>query len=418
MRRVNPTIKFYTLGCKVNQYETEKIREGLLTCGFKEVRDKKGADIYIVNTCTVTHRADSDSLKAIRKARRENPRAKVIVTGCLSELDREKIRNADAAALIIKNKNKEKIASHLKGSKNARTNELMNQRRGISSFAGHTRAFLKVQDGCGNRCSYCRVPLARGPSVSRPGSEIIQEADELAERGFKEIVLTGICLGAYGRDLLPKEDLVSLIKQLEEIRGISRIRLSSIEAVDLTDKLIEKISGSAKICKHLHIPLQSGDDKILKKMNRKYTGGRYLQLIKKIKRIVPGVSITTDCMVGFPGEGKKNFLNTLRLIRQISPLRTHIFIYSPREGTTAFGLKQEICQRELKQRFSILQKEAFRCAKKYRKRFIGKEVSVLVESRSKDNPKVWQGYSDNYIRVTLQDKRNLKNRIIKVRLDN
>ena len=418
MRRVDPTIKFYTLGCKVNQYETEKIREGLLPCGFRELRNKKGADIYIVNTCTVTHRADSDSLKAIRKAKRENPRAKVIVTGCLSELDREKIRNADAAALIIKNKNKQKIAIHLKGFMNTPTKELANQQNGISGFKGHTRVFLKVQDGCNNRCSYCRVPLARGPSVSRSKYEIIQEARRLAEGGFKEIVLTGICLGAYGRDLKSGEDLVSLITQLEEIRGISRIRLSSIEAVDLTDKLIEKISGSAKLCKHLHIPLQSGDDKILKIMNRKYTGARYLRLIKKIKERVPGVSITTDCMVGFPGEGKKSFQNTLRLIREISPLRTHIFIYSPREGTAAFGLKQEISHKELKQRFSILQKEAFQCAKKNRKRFIGKDLSVLIESRSKDNPGFWQGYSDNYIRVTLRDKRNLKNRIIKVRLDN
>lgn len=417
MRRVSPTIKFYTLGCKVNQYETEKIREGLLSCGFKEVRGKKGADIYIVNTCTVTHRADSDSLKAIRRTRKENSAAKVIVTGCFSELDREKVRELDGVQLIVKNKYKDKISAYLSALGRQSTIKA-DKLKGISSFAGHTRAFLKVQDGCNNRCSYCRVPLARGGSVSRSGDEIIQEARKLAEGGFKEIVLTGICLGAYGRDLNPKEDLVSLIKQLEKVQGLSRIRLSSIEAVDLTDKLIEKISGSAKLCKHLHIPLQSGDDKILKKMNRKYTAGEYLRLIKKIRKMVPGISITTDCIVGFPGEEKKNFLNTLRLIKQICPLRTHIFIYSPREGTVAFGLKQEISQRELKQRFNVLQETAFRCAKKYRKRFIGKEVSVLIESRSKDNPGFWQGYSDNYIRVTLQDKRNLKNRIIKVRLDN
>ncbi len=417
MRRVDPTIKFYTLGCKVNQYETEKIREGLVSCGFKEVGGKKRADIYIINTCTVTGRADSDSLKAIRRARRENPAAKVVVTGCLSELDQEKIRELDGVQLIVKHKNKDKISAYLSalGRQGARKAKKL---KGISSFAGHTRAFLKVQDGCNNRCSYCRVPLARGGSVSRSGDQIIQEARQLAEGGFKEIVLTGICLGAYGRDLFPKEDLVGLIDQLEEIRGLSRIRLSSIEAVDVTDKLIEKLSGSPKLCKHLHIPLQSGDNTILKKMNRKYTGGRYLRLIKKIKKMVTGISITTDCMVGFPGEGEKNFLNTLRLIKEICPLRTHIFIYSPREGTAAFGLKQEIRQKELKQRFSVLQKEAFQCAKKSRGRFIGKEVSVLIESHSKDNPKVWQGYSDNYIRVTLQDKRNLKNRIIKVRLDN
>jgi len=416
MKKNNPTVKLYTLGCKVNQYETQRIREGFGSSGFKEAKKNQRADIYIINTCTVTHRADSDSLKSIRRARKENPSAKVIVTGCLSELDDEKIRDLDGVEIIVKNKDKEKISSYLKNFGGRRFPKTT-PTRGITSFSGHTRAFLKIQDGCNNCCSYCRVPLARGASVSRLRREIIREAGELVKGGFKEIVLTGICLGAYGRDLAPKDDLVSLIKELEEIPGLRRIRLSSIEAADITDNLIKRISASAKLCRHLHIPLQSGDDQILKKMNRSYTGDDYLRLIKKIKRMAPGISITTDCLVGFPGESKENFLNTLSLIRKISPLRTHIFTYSPREGTAAFSMQQMLKPEEIRERFHRLNQLSGLCARKNRRRFLGKKMSVLVERRSNDNPKLWEGYSDNYIRVRFPDKRNLKNQIIKVCLD-
>src|SRR4030042_4456555 len=260
------TIKFYSLGCKVNQYDTQGLREHFLRKGFKASDNGETADVCLINTCTVTQKADADSLNIIRRAKKLNPRAKIIVTGCLAELDADKIRSQGVSSLLIKHKHKLKLLE-----------------RGISGFCGHARAFLKIQEGCSNYCSYCKVPLVRGKSRSRPLRQIINEAKRLVESGFKEIVLTGICLGAYGRDLKPAVSLVKVIESLEKIGELLRIRLSSIEAGDVSLELIDKMAKSNKLCRHLHIPIQSGDDAILKKMNRKYTRNDYLALIKKLK---------------------------------------------------------------------------------------------------------------------------------------
>ena len=261
------TIKFYTLGCKVNQYETQAIREKFLRNGYSETTNNKIADTYIINTCTVTQKADLGSLSIIRKAKKENPKAVIIATGCLTELDKDRIKQISDSIKIIKNKDKFKISQS-----------------SISDFKGHARGFLKIQDGCENHCSYCKVPLVRGHSKSKPLTEVLKEARTLVGNGFKEIVLTGICLGAYGRDLNPKISLAGVISGLEEISALLRIRLSSIEARDISDELIRALSLSKKFCRHLHIPLQSGDDTILKKMNRNYTSKEYFELIKKIKK--------------------------------------------------------------------------------------------------------------------------------------
>jgi len=242
------TVKFYTLGCKVNQYDTQSIRERFIQRGFKELSDGKPANVYVINTCTVTHKADSESVGFIRKAKRENPKSKLIITGCLVEKDSvslSKIKGIDA--IISKRFFPESI----------------------SDFRGRTRAFLKIQDGCNNFCSYCKVTLVRGRSRSRSLEDIIKEANCLVKKGFKELVLTGINLGSYGKDFAQKITIVDVIEALEQIKGLLRIRLSSIEAADVSDELINKISESKKLCRHLHIPIQSGDNKILKKMNRR-----------------------------------------------------------------------------------------------------------------------------------------------------
>lgn len=408
------TVKFYTLGCKVNQYDTQNIREQFIRAGFKELDNHKPADIYIINTCTVTQAADAESFNLIRRAKRENRRAKIIVTGCLTELDEDRIRRIKGVDLIIKNKDKDRILNQLS---TRNTQYAIRDTKGISYFKGHTRAFLKVQDGCNNFCSYCKVPLVRGSSRSRPPSEILEEANRLARKGFKEIVLTGICLGAYGRDLNPKAALVDIIGELEKIEGLLRIRLSSIEAGDIGDELIDKIGQSQKLCPHLHIPIQSGDDKILRKMKRRYCRNDYHELIKKIKERVPKIAVTTDVLVGFPGESETDFQNTIHLVKEIRPLKVHIFPYSKRGGTFAADyFKDEVNFSVIRQRIWRLMDIARFCSLTYKKQFLNKHRNVLVEMRSKENPDFWQGYTDNYIKVQVKSRQNLKNKLINVKL--
>lgn len=389
------TVKFFTVGCKVNQYDTQAIRERFLNSGFKELENHLPADTYVINTCTVTLRADADSLNLIRRAKRENPQAKLIVTGCLAQLDADKIKEISRRISILKDKDK----------------------NSITYFKGHTRAFLKIQDGCNNFCSYCRVPLARGRSRSRPLDEIAKEAAQLVKNGFKEIVLAGICLGSYGKDLKPRLNLIDAIEALEKIKGLLRIRLSSIEARDVSDGLIQKIAKSQKLCRHLHIPLQSGDDEILKKMNRNYSGQDFLGLIQKIKKQVPKIAITTDALVGFPGETENNFHNTLNAIKKILPLKVHIFPYSKREGTAVFQYYQdEINPMIIKKRVFRLANIGEECSLNYKRQFLGKAMTVLIEGRCKENLDFWQGYTDNYMQIKVKSGKDLKNKFISLRL--
>ena len=390
------TIKFYTLGCKANQYDTQSIRERFLSNGYKEINNGRSSSNYLINTCTVTAAADRKSHNIIRHYIRENPRAKIIITGCLVEKDNASLAKIKGIDFII--------------SKRFFPD-------GISNFSGHTRAFLKIQDGCNNFCAYCKVPLVRGASRSRQLEEIISEAKRLVKNGFKEIVLTGICLGAYGQDLSDKTNLVSLIEALEKIEGLLRIRLSSIEAGDVNNDLIKKMVSSPKLCRHLHIPIQSGDDEILKNMNRSYRAKDYLKLIRKIKKYIADIAITTDILVGFPSETETNFQNTVNLIKKVTPLRTHIFPYSPRQGTLAaekFGKKQ-IDYKIIQSRLEYLKKIADHCSLNFKRKFLKKTMNVLIEERA-DKQGFWQGHTDNYIKVLVKSKLNLKNKLVRVRL--
>jgi threonylcarbamoyladenosine tRNA methylthiotransferase MtaB len=395
------TVKFYTLGCKANQYDTQLIRESFIRQGFKELDDAKPANTCVINTCTVTHRADADSFNLIRKAKRENPKARIIVTGCLAELDGEEIAKIPGVSQIIK--------------KGALLEE--GRDKGITYFKGHTRAFLKIQDGCNNSCSYCKVPRVRGSSRSKPLNKIIAEATRLIENGFKELVLSGICLGAYGRDLRPKLSLVNALEALENLNGLLRLRLSSIEAGDISDGLIDKMAQSQRICPHLHIPFQSGDNEILKRMNRGYTFQDYSRLTRRIKARIPEIAITTDIMVGFPGEREGHFQNTIKLIRKIAPLKVHIFPYSSRNGTAAGNLKNRLNPAIVKERALRLKEISRDCSIDYKKRFLNKKMDVLIEERVKENRGYWEGYTGNYIKVRVKSGPNLKNRLILLQLN-
>ncbi len=403
------SVKFYTLGCKVNQYDTQEIRERFLEAGFIEAKGKKAADIYVVNTCTVTAKSDKDSFYYIHRSHHENPRGKIIVTGCLAVLDRKRIKAQPGVSLVIPNSGKSRIVSRL-------SNKYNRPKSGISFFEGHTRVFLKIQDGCNNFCSYCRVPLVRGVSRSRKFSEIVCEARDLVEKGCKEIVLTGICLGAYGKDLKPAKSLVDVITALEGFNGLLRIRLSSIEAGDVSDELINKMAVSSQLCRHLHIPIQSGDNKILGIMRRKYSREDYLELVKKLKKLLPQVAITTDILVGFPQEGEENFRNTIDLVKKIVPLRVHIFPFSPRPGTSAFNFPGRVPESLVQERVSRLRIISEQCCFSYRRRFQGNNVSVLIEGRYKEEPLFWEGYTDTYIKVLVRSRKNLKNQLVTVKL--
>jgi threonylcarbamoyladenosine tRNA methylthiotransferase MtaB len=425
------TIKFYTLGCKVNQYDTQVIREQFLRYGFQEIQNGQKADVYVINTCTVTRTADDKSRYYIRYAWHQNPKAKIMVTGCYAELDSDVISKISGVTHIVKNQDKGRIVELLNESilrqaqdtspkdteRNRSASQRVNEQTGITGFHGHSRAFLKIQDGCNNFCSYCKVPLVRGSSRSKPLNEIIKEARKLVKAGFREIVLCGVCLGAYGKDSKPlKTNLVDAIGAIEKIDGLLRIRLSSIEAGDVSGELINKMNQSGIICRHLHIPIQSGDDQILKKMNRSYSCDDYINLIQRTRRHIPEIAITTDVLVGFPGEREDNFSNTISLIKKISPLRTHIFPYSPREGTNAFCLKDKVSPITVRQRILQLKDIAQECSRSYRRRFLNKDMAVLVEGRVNGNKCLWQGYTDNYIKVVVASGQDLKNQLLTVKL--
>ncbi len=389
------SVKFFTLGCKANQYDTQSIRERFLNKGFQESDQRNPPDYFLVNTCTVTAAADQKSRNTIRKCIRSNPKAKVIVTGCLVEKDSQSLADIRGLVLVIKK-------SFFP--------------EGISGFSRHTRAFLKIQDGCSNFCAYCKVALVRGRARSKNLTQVVTEAKRLAACGYKEIVLTGICLGAYGRDFSPKKNIVDVIRALEKIEGLSRIRLSSIEAGDVSPRLIKCLEASKKLCRHLHIPVQSGDNHILKRMNRKYSRQEYQNLINRLKRSIPEVSITTDCLVGFPGETEKNFENTIDLVRKINPLKVHIFPYSSRPGTRAADFNGLVGPKIINLRCQRLEETAKLCRMNFMRKFVAKKAAVLIEGRAKDNPDFLEGLTDNYLQVRLPFKPDLKNKIINVRI--
>ena len=407
------TFGLYTLGCKVNQYETQLIREKLFNAGLKEPQAEM-ADIYVVNTCTVTHKADKESWRLVRRLHRRNPSARIFVTGCSAENRPESFRAIEGVSRAVGNNQKEHlidfILPHLgqAGSQAAKNS--------ITEFQKHTRAFLKIQDGCNNGCSYCIVPKVRGSSRSRPLNLIEKEAQDLVSRGYKEIVLCGICLGAYGRDLKPRLSLVRVIETLEKIKGLLRIRLSSIEASDIDSALIDKMTNSGKLCRHLHIPFQSGDDKILKLMNRKLKSGDYLKLLCRIRRASPDIAITTDIMAGFPQEDEKSFNNTIKFLKKAKPSRMHIFHFSPRRNTAAFNLRIIPDGEVVKKRAGELKRVSKELACEFYKKFIGKSVSVLVESEIDLEAGLYKGYSGNYIKVYLSSKRDIRNNLVKAKI--
>jgi threonylcarbamoyladenosine tRNA methylthiotransferase MtaB len=398
-----------TLGCKVNQYESAGILEALEKQGFEGVSFDQPADYYVINTCTVTGRSDVQSRQLIRRAARTNPLAHIIVTGCYAKLAADELRKMPGVALVTDQKVliPEAIAAagRLNGSLPTIHADAPSDIASLNPvrFHGHTRAFLKIQDGCNSRCRYCIVPFVRGPSRSVPEREVIQRIDELRRAGFREVVLTGIHLGAYGVDLTPPTNLVAIVKNINDHRTLERLRLSSIEPMEITDPLIALFQHSEILCRHLHIPLQSGDDGILDRMGRPYDAGFFVHLLEKIWRAVPELAVGLDVMVGFPGEDEQAFRQTVKFIEDLPVAYLHVFPYSERPGTAAATMSGKVSEADKKERAKRMRDLGKRKRVAYAEKFIGKKMAVLMEGKSDRGTGLWKGFSGNYIPVLVKD---------------
>ena len=412
-------VAFYTLGCKVNTYETESLAELFLNEGYKKVSHKEYADVYVINTCSVTNSGDSKSRKVIRQLIKRNPEAVIAVMGCYSQLSADEVFSIDGVDIVIGTIHREQLIGLVKGVLNdrQRINNVQDVSRyrefdevKVTNFTESTRAFLKIQDGCNNFCSYCIIPFARGPVRSRNSKSVIDEAKELVSNGYQEIVLTGIHTGGYGSDL---EDysLFDLLSELSLITDLNRIRISSIEINELTDDILQLIASNQKFAKHLHIPLQSGSDDVLIRMRRKYNKQDFMDKIKHIRSLIPDIAITTDVIVGFPGETDEMFNEMYEFIKKIEFSEMHVFPYSMRSGTKAADMKNQINGIVKSFRVNELINLSGLLASRYIEKF--DKLSVIFETSDKD---FTYGHSENYVYVkTLRDE-SLHNTMVDVKL--
>jgi len=415
-----------TLGCKANQYESAGIASLLNLSGYTLVPFGSKADIYIINTCTVTHKTDRQSRQFIRSAHKKNPDAVIVVTGCYAQTAPQEVSKIEGVTLVAGNAQKEKIVGLLRNLKSGKQNVLVSDvsqttvfsKLIASGFPGRTRAFLKIQDGCNAFCSYCIVPYARGPSRSMPIHDVLNQMRLLGHDGFREVVLTGIHLGAYGQELTPPCTLFELLTKIEEGEFVERIRLSSLEPKEVSDDLISLMSRSMLICPHLHISLQSGDDKILSAMGRNYDTYFFKTLLKKIFKRISDVAIGVDVMVGFPGEGEKEFNHTVQLIEDFPIAYLHVFPFSKRPGTTAAKLPDSVDQKNKKRRVEILRAIGERKRENFAKKFKDKSLAVLIEGKKDKKTGFMKGLSANYIAVMATNgSPALVNRIVTVTPD-
>jgi threonylcarbamoyladenosine tRNA methylthiotransferase MtaB len=399
-----------TLGCKVNQFESEALMASLEQQGYHLVSFEEGAEITIINTCTVTQRADFQSRQMVRRASRLNPESLIVVTGCYPQIDPEAIAKIEEAKYILGNAEKYRIPELLplmeKGDfPSVQVSDIRKESSfsdvPLHSFHRHTRAFLKIQDGCDAQCSYCIVPYARGRSRSLPPKRVMEHMRALRERGYHEVVLTGIHLGSYGFDFCPPFPLEKLLRQLEEEETPRRIRLSSIEPTDFSEELIHFLSTSKKACPHLHIPIQSGEDEILKRMNRNYTRSFLFDLIQELHQAIPELSIGADVIAGFPGETEQKFKETYELIEMLPFSYLHVFPFSKRKGTPAFQYSQVVDQANITRRAEAMRELGKKKRRTFYSRFLHQELNVLVEGQREEGTGRWKGFSQNYIPVLL-----------------
>lgn len=420
---MSKTFSILTLGCKVNQYESEAMTENFESKGYINVDpDTDVSDIYIVNTCTVTNLSDRKSRQFIRRAKKENPDSIVCVVGCYSQTSPEEVAAIEGVDIIIGTTERDRIVELCE--EVIKSNKQINivrslkedhkfQKISTSKESEMTRAYMKVQDGCNRYCSYCIIPYARGHIRSREIEDSVEEAKVLAKNGYKEVVLTGIHIGSYGYDL-GEERLIDLIEAIASVDGIERIRLSSIEPMTITEDFLQRALKTNKLCEHFHLSLQSGSNSILKAMNRKYTREEYIEVTKLIKKYMPTVALTTDIIVGFPGETEEDFMDSYNIAKEVGFSKIHVFKYSKRKGTPAAIMDNQIDGNIKNERSRILLELNEKLMKEFAIENAKSEHEVLFEKEtSKD---VYEGYTKNYIRCYANSQYDLKNTIKNVRI--
>ncbi|MGD6804132.1 tRNA (N(6)-L-threonylcarbamoyladenosine(37)-C(2))-methylthiotransferase MtaB [Rossellomorea vietnamensis] len=422
-----PTVAFHTLGCKVNHYETEAIWQLFKEQGYERLEYENTSDVYVINTCTVTNTGDKKSRQVIRRAIRKNPDAVICVTGCYAQTSPAEIMAIPGVDIVVGTQDRRKMLEYIEQFKDERqpingVGNIMKNRvyeeLQVPAFTDRTRASLKIQEGCNNFCTFCIIPWARGLMRSRDPEEVIRQAQQLVDAGYKEIVLTGIHTGGYGEDM-KDYNLAMLLRDLEEkVAGLKRIRISSIEASQLTDEVIEVIDNSNMVVRHLHIPLQSGSNTVLKRMRRKYTMEFFAERIGKLKKALPGLAVTSDVIVGFPGETEEEFMETYNFIKEHKFSELHVFPYSKRTGTPAARMTDQIDEDIKNERVHRLIQLSNQLAKEYASRFEEEVLEVIPEEVYKEDPAggLYVGYTDNYLKVVFPASEEMVGKLVKVKI--
>jgi threonylcarbamoyladenosine tRNA methylthiotransferase MtaB len=421
------TVAFHTLGCKVNHYETEAIWQLFKEHGYERGDFDHHSDVYVINTCTVTNTGDKKSRQVIRRAVRTNPDAVICVTGCYAQTSPAEIMAIPGVDIVVGTQDRSKLIGYIERFKterqpiNAVGNIMKNrvyEELDVPAFTDRTRASLKIQEGCNNFCTFCIIPWARGLLRSRDPEEVVRQARQLVEAGYLEIVLTGIHTGGYGEDL-KNYNLAKLLRDLErEVPGLKRLRISSIEASQLTDEVIEVLRESPIVVRHLHIPIQSGSDTVLKRMRRKYTMDFFAGRLEKLRSALPDLAITTDVIVGFPGETEDEFMETYDFIQAHGFSELHVFPYSQRTGTPAARMDGQIDEEVKNERVHRLIALNGQLAKEYASKFEGELLEIIPEERFKENPEsgLLEGYTDNYLKVVMPGDDPLIGKLVKVKI--
>ena len=412
----------FALGCKVNQYESEAIAELFQEKGYEIVGIDEEADVYVINTCTVTNFGDKKSRQLIRKVKRQNENAIVAVVGCYAQTAPQELMKVDGVNLVIGTKDRAQIVEMVENYKvengvENHVSDIMKERvfepLSIQKLANRTRAYLKIQDGCSQYCSYCIIPYARGPIRSREPEEVLAEVKRLADNGFKEVVLTGIHVASYGKDRRDTS-LLEILRQVHEVEGIERIRFSSIEPNVVTEEFAQAIADMPKVCDHFHLSLQSGCDRTLKEMNRKYDTEKYRQAAATLRKYLPEVALTTDIIAGFPGETEEDFQASYDFAKEIGFAKIHAFPYSPKRGTPAAARKDQLLNAVKAERSHKLIELSDKMADDFIQAYVGKEVEVLYERAIGDG--VYEGHTTNYIKVKGTSEKDLTNRICRTKI--
>jgi threonylcarbamoyladenosine tRNA methylthiotransferase MtaB len=417
------TVAFHTLGCKVNHYETEAIWQLFKEAGYERTEFERTADVYVINTCTVTNTGDKKSRQIIRRAVRQNPDAVICVTGCYAQTSPAEIMAIPGVDIVVGTQDRSKMLGYIEEYKTERQpiNAVRNimktrvyEELDVPYFTDRTRASLKIQEGCNNFCTFCIIPWARGLMRSRDPQEVIRQAQQLVDAGYKEIVLTGIHTGGYGEDM-KNYNLAMLLRDMEaQVKGLKRLRISSIEASQITDEVIEVLRDSSVVVRHLHIPLQSGSNTVLKRMRRKYTMEFFKERLDRLKEALPGLAITSDVIVGFPGETEAEFMETFNFIKDNRFSELHVFPYSKRTGTPAARMDDQVLENIKNERVHQLIALSDQLAKEYASQFDGEVLDIIPEETNEAGLLV--GYTDNYLKVVFEGAEELIGKLVKVKL--